>query len=67
MNIAWPKRKIIPPRGVYLCRAYMDGYGYNGIANVGVRPTVSNEEKVWLETFLLIMMQMLTAKKSWWN
>ena len=51
-NIAWPKRKIIPPRGVYLCRAYMDGYGYNGIANVGVRPTVSNEEKVWLETFL---------------
>ena len=27
MNIAWPKRKIIPPRGVYLCRAYMDGYG----------------------------------------
>ena len=52
MNIAWPKRKIIPPRGVYLCRAYMDGYGYNGIANVGVRPTVSNEEKVWLETFL---------------
>ena len=49
---AWPKRKIIPPRGVYLCRAYMDGYGYNGIANVGVRPTVSNEEKVWLETFL---------------
>ena len=52
MNIAWPKRKIIPPRGVYLCRAYIDGYGYNGIANVGVRPTVSNEEKVWLETFL---------------
>ena len=52
MNIAWPKRKIIPPRGVYLCRAYMDGFGYNGIANVGVRPTVSNEEKVWLETFL---------------
>lgn len=35
-----------------MCRAYMDGYGYNGIANVGVRPTVSNEEKVWLETFL---------------
>lgn len=52
LNVAWPKRKIIPPRGVYLCRVYMDGIGYNGIANIGIRPTVSNEEKVWLETFL---------------
>lgn len=51
-NVEWPLIKIVPPRGVYLCRVYVDGKVYNGIANIGVKPTVSDENKVRIESFL---------------
>lgn len=51
-NVLWPQEKIVPPKGVYLCRVYVDGRGYNGIANIGVKPTVSDEDKVRIESFL---------------
>ncbi len=51
-NVLWPAEKIVPPKGVYLCRVYVDGRGYNGIANIGVKPTVSDEDKVRIESFL---------------
>lgn len=51
-NVVWPQEKIVPPKGVYLCRVYVDGRGYNGIANIGVKPTVSDEDKVRIESFL---------------
>lgn len=53
LNVEWPAGKVIPPFGVYLCRVYMDGRGYNGIANLGVKPTVSDENRIWFESFLL--------------
>ncbi len=53
LNVAWPEKKIVPPYGVYLCRVYMDGEGYNSIGNIGVRPTVTDEQIIWIETFLL--------------
>lgn len=52
LNVEWPERKLIPPRGVYLCRVFMGGQIYNGIANIGIKPTVSEEEKVRIESFL---------------
>lgn len=52
LNVVWPKWKIIPPRGVYLCRVFMEDRFYNGIANIGTKPTVSNENKVRIESFL---------------
>lgn len=51
-NVLWPAEKIVPPKGVYLCRVYVDGRGYDGIANIGVKPTVSDEDKVRIESFL---------------
>lgn len=51
-NVLWPAEKIVPPKGVYLCRVYVDGRGYCGIANIGVKPTVSDEGKVRIESFL---------------
>lgn len=51
-NILWPKEKLVPPKGVYLCSVYMTGREYNGIANIGVKPTVSEEEIVRLECYL---------------
>jgi len=51
-NVAWPDKKFLPPRGVYFCRVYVDGRGYDGIANIGVKPTVSEEKKVQIESYL---------------
>ena len=36
-NVAWPKAKIAPPNGVYLCDVTVDKDRYHGIANVGVK------------------------------
>lgn len=52
LNVEWPLRKVAPPFGVYLCRVYMDGRGYCGIANLGVKPTVSDENRILIESFL---------------
>lgn len=51
-NVLWPEGKLVPPKGVYLCRVYVDGRGYNGIANIGVKPTVSSGDTVRIESFL---------------
>ena len=52
MNVARPEYKLVPPRGVYVSEITIDGIKYPGISNVGVKPTVSNEGRVVLESFL---------------
>ena len=52
MNVAWPEYKLVPPRGVYVSEITVDGLKYPGISNVGVKPTVSKDDKVVLESFL---------------
>lgn len=52
MNVAWPEYKLVPPKGVYISETEIDGITYPGISNIGVKPTVSNDNKVVLETFL---------------
>ncbi len=44
---------IVPKRGVYATRAYLpDGMRRIGVTNVGVRPTVSDADRVTVETYL---------------
>ena len=38
-----PESEQLPPNGVYAVRAGIDGKLHSGIANIGVRPTVSSE------------------------
>lgn len=52
LNIPWPQQKMLPPKGVYLCRVYTEGRGYCAIANIGVKPTVSDDNKILIESFL---------------
>lgn len=52
LNVAWPEHKLAPPRGVYLSNIQVDGQWFHGISNVGVKPTVSKEERVLIESFL---------------
>lgn len=51
-NVALGREKIMPQNGVYLDRVLVDGKWYNGIANVGVKPTVSEEGRMLIESYL---------------
>ena len=52
VNLHWPEDKIVPPKGVYFSRVRVDGAVYYGISNVGIKPTVSNEQRLLVESFL---------------
>ncbi|MDO5591078.1 MAG: bifunctional riboflavin kinase/FAD synthetase [Lachnospiraceae bacterium] len=51
-NVEWPVEKAMPPRGVYVSNVYVDGEKYGAISNIGVKPTVSNENRVLIESYL---------------
>lgn len=52
LNVAPAPEKLMPPFGVYTVKVKVDGNWYTGIGNVGIKPTVSNEERVLIESFL---------------
>lgn len=53
-NLLPRPHQIVPRRGVYATRAELpDGTVRVGVTNVGVRPTVSDRERVSVETYLL--------------
>ncbi len=54
INQVFPENHIIPRFGVYACRCYIDGKDYIGVANVGTRPTIDeNETRANSETHIL--------------
>lgn len=53
INLAWPEGKLVPPRGVYVTEVVLGGKRYPSISNIGVKPTVSSENRVTLESYLL--------------
>ena len=53
INLEPEADKLLPPRGVYVSRVHVGDRCYGGATNIGVKPTVSDEEKVGLETFIL--------------
>lgn len=53
VNLQFPPDLLIPAFGVYAAKVYVDGARYLAAANIGVRPTVEDSNKVNLEAFLL--------------
>ena len=53
INMELPKEKLLPPRGVYATKVWIDHKWYAGVTNVGCKPTVSNTGKVGVETNIL--------------
>lgn len=51
MNVPPEPGKILPRFGVYACWIKADGQSYPGIGNVGVKPTVTEENKALVEAF----------------
>ncbi len=55
--------KLIPGNGVYACRVRIDGQVYGGMANIGRRPTVSEQEESKLEVHIFNFDQTIYGKK----
>lgn len=52
VNIIPQKQKLLPPKGVYATVSYFDGRQILGVTNIGCKPTVSDEERIGVETHL---------------
>lgn len=52
INMIPDKGKLLPPNGVYAARAFVDGEYYQGITNIGCKPTVSTEKIRGVETYI---------------
>ncbi|MDD3338788.1 MAG: bifunctional riboflavin kinase/FAD synthetase [Lachnospiraceae bacterium] len=50
-NLIPPKEKLLPPNGVYATKSSAQGIEYEGITNIGSKPTV-NGHFIGVETFL---------------
>ena len=54
VNLRVPAGVIVPAFGVYATRVWFDGQCRNGVTNVGVRPTVEdNDGRVTVESYIL--------------
>lgn len=54
INMRFPDGVLVPRHGVYAARAILDdGSEHMAVTNVGVRPTVSGEDRVSVESYIL--------------
>lgn len=51
-NLMYTDGDILPERGVYGVVARVDGTRYIGVTNVGTRPSVDNDRKLTVETYI---------------
>lgn len=65
INQSIPEEKIMPRLGVYCARVTVDGRVYQGIANVGSKPTVQEEQVYGLETHLFACDEDLYGKMAY--
>ena len=56
--------KLLPPDGVYASRVYLDGKQYDGMTNIGVRPTVENVQVRNAETCIFNFDEEIYGKKA---
>ncbi len=51
-NVLPIKTKLLPPNGVYASKVKIEGETHMGVTNIGVKPTVGNENEKGAETFI---------------
>lgn len=52
INILPDSSKLLPPNGVYVSTTLIDGRHYQGVTNIGYKPTVAGGEKKGVETYI---------------
>lgn len=55
--------KLMPPNGVYAVQVVFDGKRYNGISNIGCKPTIRGKNPVGVETFIFDFQGDIYGKK----
>lgn len=64
INVYPERSRILPRYGVYFTMVFIDGMCYGGMANIGVKPSVSDEEMPILEVHLLDVDEDLYGKTA---
>lgn len=68
VNLAVPEHVLAPAHGVYVTEVFLpDGRRCAGVTNVGTRPTVSDSDRVSVETYLLGFEGDLYGQSSGWS
>lgn len=62
-NLGVEDIKLKPPSGVYATRTSVDGEYYQGLTNIGTRPSVDDLPVITIETFLLDFSKDIYGKK----
>jgi riboflavin kinase/FMN adenylyltransferase len=52
VNLVTPPGKLLPPYGVYSSKVHFDGKTFDGMTNIGRKPTISEKERVGAETYI---------------
>ncbi len=52
VNILPPQNKLLPPFGVYVSRIEIEGQCYQGITNIGKKPTIDRDSPAGAETYI---------------
>ena len=52
LNQIPPADKLLPPFGVYYSEVRADGRTFKGMTNIGIKPTVTDEHRTTVETYL---------------
>ena len=52
INLQPPAEKLLPKHGVYLCKTNVARQWYDGVCNIGIKPTIANNHEVNIEVHL---------------
>lgn len=52
VNVLPPESKLLPPFGVYMSNIWIGGRRYNGITNIGCKPTIHGGNPIGAETYI---------------
>lgn len=63
VNLLPEDEKLLPPCGVYFSKVCIGKECYNGITNIGYKPTVSEEKRLGVETFIYEFEQEIYGKE----
>ncbi len=53
VNLTVPQEKLLPPNGVYMTKVLVKDNWYLGVTNIGCKPTISGENPIGAETYII--------------
>lgn len=52
INVFPTEDKLLPPRGVYSSKVYINGRDYLAVTNIGYKPTVKGDKRINIESYI---------------